>query len=201
MLSTGGDTVLEQPEFTEADDAIDEYMLAECGYEQIEATGVDYEYEGIPDTVPAGVVAVTFTNEGEELHEIGVARINDDVTVPVEEVLALPEEEVLSMITFTGVAFAAPGESETTFLRMEPGRYGAACFIPEGTTHDTEGTGRRTSRWACSRSSPPSDAVLPDAGDPAQFLGLAAASGLALVTGCSRAGHRPPAPPGPGGCG
>ena len=139
---TGNDpSVLEGPEFQEADDNIDEYMLAECGYEQVEATGVDYEYEGLPDTVPAGVVAVTFTNQGEELHEIGVARVNDDVTMPIEQVLAQPVEQVFSMVTLTGVTFAAPGESETTFLRMEPGRYGAACFVPQGTTHDTEGAG------------------------------------------------------------
>ena len=139
---TGNDpSVLEGPEFQEADDNIDEYMLAECGYEQVEATGVDYEYEGLPDTVPAGVVAVTFTNQGEELHEIGVARVNDDVTMPIEQVLAQPVEQVFSMVTLTGVTFAAPGESETTFLRMEPGRYGAACFVPQGTTHDTQGGG------------------------------------------------------------
>jgi hypothetical protein len=140
-LSGGDPSTLEGPEFQQADDEIDDYMLAECGYEQLEATGVDYEYEGLPDTIPGGVVAITFTNEGEELHEIGLARINDDVTMPVEEVLALPEEQVFSMIQLAGVTFAAPGESETTFLRMEPGRYGAACFVPQGTTHDTEGAG------------------------------------------------------------
>jgi len=141
VLSTGDDTIFEQPEFVESEAAIDDYMLAECGYEQVEATGVDYEYEGIPDTLDAGVVALTFNNEGEESHEIGVARLNDDVTLSVEEVLALPEEEGSAMITFTGGAFAEPGESDTVFLRLEPGRYGAVCFIPEGTTHDTEGTG------------------------------------------------------------
>lgn len=140
-LSGGDPSILEGPEFQQADDDIDEYMLAECGYEQVEATGVDYEYEGLPDSLPGGVVAMTFTNEGEEMHEIGLARINDDVTMPVEEVLAQPEEQVFSMIQLAGVVFAGPGESETTFLRMEPGRYGAACFVPQGTTHDTEGSG------------------------------------------------------------
>jgi hypothetical protein len=141
VLETGDDSLFEAPEFTEADDALEEYMLAECGYEQIEATGVDYEYEGIPDTLPAGVVAITFVNEGEELHEIAVARINDDVTQSIEELLALPEEEVSSMIEFMGAAFAEPSQSDTAFLRLDPGRYGAVCFIPEGTTHDTEGAG------------------------------------------------------------
>lgn len=133
-LSGGDPAALEGEEFQTADDNIDEYMLAECGFEQIEATGVDYEYEGLPDTVPAGVVAVTLTNEGEELHEIGIARINDDVTEPVEQLLALPEEEVFSKLELKGVTFVEPGATETTFMRMEEGRYGAACFIPEGTT-------------------------------------------------------------------
>lgn len=140
-LSTGDPSATEGPEFQQADDNIDEYMLAECGFEQLEATGVDYEYEGLPDTVPTGVVAVTFTNEGTELHEIGIARINDDVTMPVEELLAQPEDQVFSMIQLMGITFAMPGESETTFMRLEEGRYGAACFIPQGTTQDTEGSG------------------------------------------------------------
>ena len=141
VLETGDDSLFEQPAYTDADNAIDEYMLAECGFEQIEATGVDYAYEGIPDTVPAGVVAITFSNTGKELHEIGLARVNDDVTTPLEELLALPEEEILSKIEFKGAAFAAPNESDTTFMRLEAGRYGAACFIPQGTTHETDGSG------------------------------------------------------------
>jgi hypothetical protein len=140
-LSGGDPSVLEGPEFQQADDNIDEYMLAECGYEQLEATGVNYEYEGLPDSVPAGVVAVTFTNEGDEMHEIGIARINDEVTEPVEDLLALPEEEVISKLEIKGFTFAMPGESDTTFIRMDEGRYGAACFILQGTTHDTEGSG------------------------------------------------------------
>jgi len=141
VLSTGDDSLFESAEFTDADAAIDEYMLAECGYEQLEATGVDYEYEGLPDTIQSGVVAITFHNEGEESHEIGLARINDDVTMSVEELLQLPEGEADTMITFAGAAFAEPGASDTTFLRLDPGRYGAVCFIPEGTTHDAEGSG------------------------------------------------------------
>ncbi len=132
-LETGDPAAMDGPEFQEADDNIDEYMLAECGYEQVEATGVDYEYEGLPDSVPAGVVAVTLTNEGEELHEIGIARINDDVTEPIEQLLTLPEEEIFSKLELKGVTVVEPGQSETTFMRMDEGRYGAACFIPEGT--------------------------------------------------------------------
>lgn len=141
-VETGDQSALESEEYIAADDAVDEYMIDNCGFEQVEATGVDYEYEGIPDTVPAGTVAVTFDNQGEELHEIGMVRINEGVTESLEELLAMPEEQAMSMVQFVGVAFAAPGEADTTFLEMEPGRYAAVCFIPEGTTHmDMPGNG------------------------------------------------------------
>lgn len=141
-LETGDDSTLVSEEFLAADEAIDEYMLDNCGFEQIEATGVDYEYEGLPDTVPAGTVAVTFDNQGDEVHEIGIVRINDDVTASIDELLAMPEDQAMSMVSFTGVAYANPGESDTTFLEMQPGRYAAVCFVPEGTTHmDMPGDG------------------------------------------------------------
>ncbi|RBY89009.1 hypothetical protein DQ244_14635 [Blastococcus sp. TBT05-19] len=134
MLETGDDTLMDSEEARSADAGIDDYMLDSCGYEQIEATAVDYEFEGIPDTVPGGTVAVTFANEGEEMHEIGIARINDGVTASAEELLAMPEEQAMTMATFTGGAFAPPGGSDTTFLELQPGRYAAICFVPQGTT-------------------------------------------------------------------
>lgn len=143
VFSTGEFAAFETPEATMADDNIDSYMIDECGYEQIEVTAADFEYQGLPDTITPGTVAVTLVNEGEELHEIGIARVNDGVELPIEEILALPEEEAMQNVEFKGAAFAAPGESDTVFLRLDqPGRYGALCFIPEGTTsEETEGTG------------------------------------------------------------
>lgn len=134
-LSTGDDSAMQSEEYLAADDAIDEYMVDNCGFERIEATGVDYEYEGLPGTLPSGTVAMTFDNQGEEVHEIGLVRIDEGVTQSVEELLAMPEEQAMSMVTFVGVAFADPGQADTTFLEMEPGRYAAVCFVPEGTTH------------------------------------------------------------------
>ncbi|GAA3225915.1 hypothetical protein GCM10017691_15090 [Pseudonocardia petroleophila] len=141
-LSTGDDTVFESPEFTAAEDRVDTYMLAECGYEQVEITAADFEYQGLPESLPAGVTAITLVNEGEEQHEVGIVRINDGVTLTVEEILALPEEEGMAAVTFAGAAYAEPGGTDTSFIRLaEPGRYGVACFIPEGSTAGAEGTG------------------------------------------------------------
>lgn len=141
-LATGDEAVFSSPEFTAAEDRVDSYMVAECGYEEVRITATDFEYQGLPATLTVGTKAVTLVNEGEEQHEVGVVRINDDVTLTVEEILALPEEEGMAAVTFKGAAFAEPGGTDTSFVRIDqPGRYGVACFIPEGSTAGTEGSG------------------------------------------------------------
>ncbi|MCA1671968.1 MAG: hypothetical protein LC799_07105 [Actinobacteria bacterium] len=90
-------------------------------------------------------------NEGEEIHEIALLRINDDVTLSAEELLVLPEE-AMTKATAAGFGFAEIGKSSTSFIRLEPGRYAVACFIPVGSKADRRATGRRTSPRACSPS-------------------------------------------------
>ncbi len=73
---------------------------------------------------------------------MGLARINDGVTLSAEEILMLPEAEGMANVETSGTAFATPGAADTIFVRMDdPGRWAAVCFIPEGTTVDAEGTG------------------------------------------------------------
>ena len=40
-----------------------------------------------------------------EAHEIGIARINEDVDQPVEEILQLPEEQVMEAVEFVNAVF------------------------------------------------------------------------------------------------
>ena len=48
-----------------------------------------------------------------------IARINDDVTLTLEEILALPEEESDTMVTFVGGVFGVfPGTSQTTVVDL-----------------------------------------------------------------------------------
>jgi hypothetical protein len=63
----------------------------------------------------------------------------------VDELLALPEDEVFSKVAMAGVVFAdAPGAEATSMLDLEAGEYIALCFIPiggaeEGPPHFTGG--------------------------------------------------------------
>jgi hypothetical protein len=131
--------------FLDAYGAYADARVVECGYSTVEVAGVDYAFEGVPESIAAGPTAFVFTNEApEEFHEIGVFRINDDETRSVEEILQLPEEEQMELATPVTFAFAPPGGSFTAFADLESGRYAALCFIPvgggeDGPPHFTEG--------------------------------------------------------------
>ena len=108
-----------------------------AGGETTEITGVDYAYEGVPDSVEAGTT-LSFTNgsEGNEVHELILLRVDDEETRPVEELVGLPQEEAMEVTQFQGVAVALPGEDgmvvEGELTVAEPGRYALVCFIPTG---------------------------------------------------------------------
>ena len=123
------------PEFAEAYSALVDYMKANCGFTELNVALSDYAFGGIPAEVPAGGAILTAENIGEEVHEIFVLRVNDDVTLSAEEIAALPEEELFSMVTFVGgVSPFPPGETSAAPLNLTPGRHIALCFIPQGTT-------------------------------------------------------------------
>lgn len=106
----------------------------------ITVTGVNYAFAGIPDAVPAGTV-LGFRNDGTEVHEMAVARLNDDVTQGLPELLALPQEQFAQLVTFTGHTMAPPGEDgEATVTVDQPGTYVMLCFIPVGMTEMPEGS-------------------------------------------------------------
>jgi hypothetical protein len=124
----------DSPEFAEAYSALIDYVKANCGFGELAVAAQDYSFGGIPEEVPAGPTVVTLENIGEEAHEFIVFRVNDDVTMAVEEIFALPQEEAETMVTEVGAAFALPGGTGYTVFELTPGRHVALCFVPQGTT-------------------------------------------------------------------
>lgn len=139
-LETGDDSVFESDEFTAADEEIDQFVLGNCDLERIDVTAVDYAFEGVPETVPAGTVGFNVTNEGEELHEFIIVRLKDP-SANIEDLIQLPEKEAQKQIENVGFLFAPPGGTDGQPLELEPGTYGYVCFIPVGTTLEQEGDG------------------------------------------------------------
>lgn len=104
------------------------------GADAVTVTGVEYAYQGVPDSPKTGTV-VTFVNGGNEVHEVVAVRRNEGVSTSLDELLAMPEEESNQLVSFLGVAIASPGETAPDTITLDqPGSYIFICFIPVGTT-------------------------------------------------------------------
>jgi hypothetical protein len=103
--------------------------------EPITVVGVDYAYQGLPTSLPVGT-ELGFANEGVELHEMIIARVSDDATESLEELLAMGDEAMASgkvEIVGQGPLIALPGGTAMGTLPLaREGRYAALCFIPTG---------------------------------------------------------------------
>jgi hypothetical protein len=132
-LQSGRERDFESPELEEAGTAIDQYRYNSCGYEQVDVTGIEYEFQGLPKTLPAGIVAFRFTDTGAELHELAMARLKTKDSL--RKVLGMSEKEQAKKIEEVGSTFAMQGQTTYAIADMsKPGRYGLVCFLPVGST-------------------------------------------------------------------
>jgi len=147
-LKTEAQPQLEDPDSDASDTTLQLYSDAiswageNCDVETLDVTATEFEYDGVPAELTTGYHVVDFTNEGEEQHEMFTFMINDGVTESLDEIFALPEEEIFSKITPVNAVFATPGTSEMGSWNLaSPGSYAAICFIPVGSVGDAEGDG------------------------------------------------------------
>jgi len=115
-------------------DKIYQWMPENCGATEFAVDAKEYSFEGVPEKVAPGVAMVELTNNGKEVHELVMVRINDDVEDSLEDLAALPQEEALSKVTPVAVTYADPGNSSFSSANLKEGRYGILCFIPQGST-------------------------------------------------------------------
>jgi hypothetical protein len=144
VLESGGQDFapFETPEFMAAQTEVDGWVFENCAFDATyEVIATEYAFEGLPEEVEPGLVAVRLVNEGQEAHEIGIARKAEGTTETWQELLELPEEEAESKVVFVGGGFAPMSGSEGyAFLDLsESGEYAALCFIPTGTVMSEDG--------------------------------------------------------------
>jgi uncharacterized cupredoxin-like copper-binding protein len=129
---------------------------------------VDYAYQGVPGTLPAGETRFSFTNDSKaESHEMSLFRINDGVSESFDQILADDEAQKNQdqgqqggqlggqqggqnppanqtppppKMTYFGGTGAGAGQSAKMDLigNLPAGRYGLACFLP--VANDQSGT-------------------------------------------------------------
>jgi hypothetical protein len=129
----GGAPDIPPDSFFEAQVEVYDYVADNCGFNVVDVTAKNYEFDGIPETLEAGRTLIRFTNEGTEYHEMVALPIPADEERSFEELLALPEEEQPEIQPAMFI-FAPPGLGAATTVELNAGRHGAVCFIPVGTT-------------------------------------------------------------------
>jgi hypothetical protein len=129
------DSAFETEEFASNEEEVDQWVADNCGFEAVEVTAVDYAFEGVPETLPAGITTFAFSNEGKEVHEMLMVRYKDPSTT-IEELLELSDKEAQKKIVFLGASFGPPGASDTENKDLAPGKYALVCFVPVGSTSE-----------------------------------------------------------------
>jgi len=132
----GDEAAFGDPAFVSAFEEVGDAMWGGCEVaERLDVTGVDYGFEGLPEKVAAGLVALRFTNQTshEEPHELIVLQRTSGDDLTLDEIADMGVDEVMADFPMIGVAFAdAAGTSSTTFMELPTGRYLAICTIPVG---------------------------------------------------------------------
>jgi len=106
--------------------------------EVLTVLGTDFDFEDLPDTIPAGTRLELANDSNVELHEIVAFRIDDDEDRSIDELIELPEDELMPILGFGPVTvILTPPEGEQINAvgdgtLTEPGRYALLCAIPTG---------------------------------------------------------------------
>jgi hypothetical protein len=117
------------------------FVADNCDVEALDITASDYAFDGFGETVPAGTTVINFTNAGAEYHEVVLMQLAEGEERPLEELLALPEEEANALITEKAFVVAPPGAGNFVTAELDPGRYVALCFVPVGMTPEAMASG------------------------------------------------------------
>jgi hypothetical protein len=141
LESEDPDATFRDPNFRKIEDAVDKWVIDNCGIRRRTITAVDYRFDNVPHPIWEGRVGIHLENDGKEVHELALFKINDGVTESAAELVALPPEQAFTKIKFADSAADGPGESDDEVFDLQAGRYLYACFVPVGTTETQEGTG------------------------------------------------------------
>jgi hypothetical protein len=133
------DTKDPTPLFSLDTSPLHDYDREHCGWAEVPVTLIDYHFNDLPETLPAGPTDFEVTNEGTEFHVLLIVQRKDGVTQSWDELLQSPDFQT-SVEDVAGAA-AAPGESGYGVVDLKPGEYLALCPVPVGSTGPEEGTG------------------------------------------------------------
>lgn len=148
LLEGGDPAALGEPGFVEASGAVADAYFAGCDTnDELDVEGVDYAFDGLPEEISAGRVAVAFSNAAEsgEAHEMVLFRRLAGTDESPDELFGLSDEELFSKVAMAGAVFVdEPGGEAFAMYDLDAGDYIVVCSLPiggdeGGAPHFTEG--------------------------------------------------------------
>ena len=121
----------------------DRLTATTADHRTVTVSAVDYAFEDLPASIPAGTTLGLVNHSTTEAHELVAFRLPAGETRSADELAALPPEEQGALFGGTQpatVLIAPPGEEATAMVGdgtlTEPGRYLVLCSIPTGADPD-----------------------------------------------------------------
>ncbi len=121
--------------FVDAATSLVSWMKAHCGFRALALSGTDTLLDGVPATLSAGPLAITFDNHGSFMPIVMVGRINDDVHETAEQIAKTSTDPATAhddkgsrallfrKVTMTGAVSADAKARGFGFVDLKPGRY------------------------------------------------------------------------------
>ena len=98
----------------------------------VRVVGKDFAFDSA-HSVPAGLVAIRFVNDGHSVHMLGVARLDSGKTA-ADVFQALSKNTSMQWFSeLGGPGAVSPGDSVTQYAVLEPGTYSMICWWPDST--------------------------------------------------------------------
>ena len=136
LVKKKGDKAFESPAGGALLAQLEPYIYDNCPGNKVAVTAIDYEFQGVPATLPAGVAKFKMTNTApKEDHMMAIFKLTPEgAALGADKVLALPQKKAGKYMDQSSQAFmeAKPGESGYSPINLTPGTYAYACFFPQG---------------------------------------------------------------------
>lgn len=103
-----------------------------CGFQNVDLMGVDYKFEGAPTTLKAGPTSFALMNHSDkgEFHVATFAKLKEGKQITLEQVIALPFEQIFEYVDLLpGAAAAPPGATGGVLVDLTPGTYFMVCPV------------------------------------------------------------------------
>lgn len=106
-------------------------------YPTVAFTAKDYEFIGLPASIPGGYIRLSMLQEGPADHHAMFMRLNDGVTA--DDFMAALQSGDFGALLGTATSFGGPnagaiGTTTNVILYLTPGQYMVACLVPDEET-------------------------------------------------------------------